>query len=135
MKLNEAYYYCLGCHETGDVIDFTAKLFHLTPVQAALKLAADFGIDPNTPAAACATSPREAPTQQNKEVLACISVPIDYERLLKQQKEQLAPASADASPNTRGRRSAESRPTTSAPRSNMPAIPMWIRQEATSISI
>ena len=66
MKLNRAYYYCFGCHETGDVIDFTAKLFHLTPVQAALKLAADFGIDPNTPAAACATYPRAAPAQQHK---------------------------------------------------------------------
>lgn len=96
MKLNEAYYYCFGCHETGDVIDFTAKLFHLTPVQTALKLAADFGIDPNTPAAACATYLRAAPAQPNKEVLACTGVLIDYERLLKRQKEQLAPASADA---------------------------------------
>lgn len=96
MKLNEAYYYCFGCHETGDVIDFTAKLFHLTPVQAALKLAADFGIDPNTPAAACATYPRAAPAQQHKEVLACTGVLIDYERLLKRQKKLLAPASADA---------------------------------------
>ena len=27
MKINETYYYCFGCHATGDVIDFAAKLF------------------------------------------------------------------------------------------------------------
>ena len=25
MKINETYYYCFGCHSTGDVIDFTAR--------------------------------------------------------------------------------------------------------------
>ena len=34
MKVDERYY-CFGCHETGDVIDFTAKLFGLTPYKAA----------------------------------------------------------------------------------------------------
>ena len=29
MKINETYYYCFGCHSTGDVIDFTARLFDL----------------------------------------------------------------------------------------------------------
>ena len=28
-------YYCFGCHETGDVIDFVGKLFHLRPLDAA----------------------------------------------------------------------------------------------------
>ena len=32
-------YYCFGCHETGDVIDFTAKLFGLSLYEAARKLA------------------------------------------------------------------------------------------------
>lgn len=31
MKINETYYYCFGCHSTGDVIDFTARLFNLSP--------------------------------------------------------------------------------------------------------
>ena len=30
MKINETYYYCFGCHSTGDVIDFTARLFNLS---------------------------------------------------------------------------------------------------------
>ena len=29
MKLNEDYFYCFGCTSRGDVIDLTAKLFHL----------------------------------------------------------------------------------------------------------
>ena len=44
MKLNEEYFYCFGCGATGDVIDFTAKLFDLSPKEAAEKLAQDFGL-------------------------------------------------------------------------------------------
>ena len=44
MKLNEEYFYCFGCGATGDVIDFTAKLFNLSPKEAAEKLAQDFGL-------------------------------------------------------------------------------------------
>ena len=33
-----------GCGEDGDVIDFTAKLFDLSPKEAAEKLAQDFGL-------------------------------------------------------------------------------------------
>ena len=44
MKLNEDYFYCFGCGATGDVIDFTARLYNLTPKEAAEKLAKDFGL-------------------------------------------------------------------------------------------
>ena len=37
-------YYCFGCGETGDVIDFVGKLYGLKPYDAARKLADDFGI-------------------------------------------------------------------------------------------
>ena len=43
MKLNEEYFYCFGCGATGDVIDFTARLYNLSPKEAAEKLAQDFG--------------------------------------------------------------------------------------------
>ena len=43
MKVDRRYY-CFGCGVTGDVIDFTAQLFGLSLKEAALKLAADFGI-------------------------------------------------------------------------------------------
>ena len=44
MKLNEEYFYCFGYGATGDVIDFTARLYNLSPKEAAEKLAQDFGL-------------------------------------------------------------------------------------------
>ena len=43
MKVDERYY-CFSCHQTGDVINFTAGLFHTGQYEAAQKLAADFHI-------------------------------------------------------------------------------------------
>ena len=37
-------FHCFGCGVDGDVIDFTAKLFQLSLLQAVEKLAADFGL-------------------------------------------------------------------------------------------
>ena len=45
-------YYCFGCHETGDVIDFVGRLFGLSPYETVKKLAADFHIDPTMPTSA-----------------------------------------------------------------------------------
>ena len=45
MKVNEDYFYCFGCGATGDVIDFTARLYDLSPREAAEKLAQDFGLN------------------------------------------------------------------------------------------
>ena len=42
MKVDQRYH-CFGCGADGDVIDFTAKLFDLSPKEAAEKLAQDFG--------------------------------------------------------------------------------------------
>ncbi len=44
MKLNEDYFYCFGCGASGDVIDFTSRLFGLSPYAAVRKLKTDFGI-------------------------------------------------------------------------------------------
>lgn len=41
MKVDSRYY-CFACNCTGDVIDFTAFLFHMEPAKAAMKLAEDF---------------------------------------------------------------------------------------------
>lgn len=84
MKINETYYYCFGCHSTGDVIDFTARLFNLSPLDAARKLALDFGIDPNTPVSAAVALPRIRQEESQREREGhCASVLIEYERLLK----------------------------------------------------
>lgn len=92
MKINETYYYCFGCHSTGDVIDFTARLFNLSPLDAARKLALDFGIDPNTPASAAVALPRIRQEESQREREGhCASVLIEYERLLKNRQQRFAP--------------------------------------------
>ena len=94
LKLNEDYYYCFGCHATGDVIDFTAKLFELCNSCAAEKLAADFGIDPGS-AEVYVHKPMipENPNLavfRNNEAL-CFQALSAYEWLLEEWKEELAP--------------------------------------------
>lgn len=92
MKINETYFYCFGCHTTGDVIDFTARLFDLSPIDAARKLAADFGIDPNTPASAAVAPSRIRQEESQREREGhCASVLIEYEWLLKKRQQRFAP--------------------------------------------
>ena len=43
LKLDKRYH-CFGCGADGDVIDFTARLFTIGKMEAARKLASDFGI-------------------------------------------------------------------------------------------
>ena len=79
MKLNEDYFYCFGCHATGDVIDFTARLFGLSPYAAAQKLETDFGIDAETKPL---PFPNHAERTRDRERL-CISVLREYLRHLR----------------------------------------------------
>ena len=44
MKLYEKNFYCFGCGEHGDVIDFTAKIFGISSVEAVKRLNYDFGL-------------------------------------------------------------------------------------------
>ena len=89
---DKGIFYCFGCHTTGDVIDFTARLFDLSPLDAARKLASDFGIDPNTPASAAVAPPRIRQEESQREREGhCASVLIEYERLLKNRQQRFAP--------------------------------------------
>lgn len=102
MQLNKTYYYCFGCHCTGEVIDFTGRLLGLSPLEAARKLAADFGIDPNTPASAAAPLPRirrsESPRTREGR---CACVLMAYERLLKRRQQRFAPVHPSGDWDTR----------------------------------
>lgn len=51
LKIYANSYHCFGCGAHGDAIDFTARLFDLTALDAAKKIAADFhlGIDLDRP--------------------------------------------------------------------------------------
>jgi len=43
MKLDDRFY-CFGCGATGDAVDLTVRLLELSPKEAAVQLASDFGI-------------------------------------------------------------------------------------------
>ena len=73
MKLNEDYFYCFGCGARGDVIDLVARLFNLTNLQAAQKLASDFGLDPKLPTAAAMVKPKRPYIRQFREDESCAS--------------------------------------------------------------
>ena len=78
MKVDDRFY-CFGCHTSGDVIDFTARLFGLSSYDAAKKLEIDFGIgEEHEPL----PFPNHAEPSQNRERL-CIFVLREYLRHLR----------------------------------------------------
>ena len=92
LKLNEDYFFCFGCGATGDVIDFVAKLFDLGNYEAAQKTAADFGLDPNPPAAGALPTPKRPYIRQFREdEMQCFRVLTDYLHLLEDWKVRYAP--------------------------------------------
>lgn len=48
MKIYENNFHCFGCGEHGDVIDFTAKIFGISSVEAVKRLNYDFGLHIDT---------------------------------------------------------------------------------------
>lgn len=78
MKVDDRFY-CFGCHASGDVIDFTARLFGLSPYAAAEKLEIDFGIGAEHKPL---PFPTHAEPSQNRERL-CVCVLREYLRYLR----------------------------------------------------
>lgn len=97
LKLNEDYFYCFGCGATGDVIDFVARLFNLSNYEAAQKLAADFGLDPDKPPAAAALRKPKHPLVRafRQDELYCRRVLNDYLRLLEDWRMRYSPHSPE----------------------------------------
>ena len=97
LKLNEDYYYCFGCHATGDVIDFTSKLLQLCKYHAAKQLAADFGIHVNdSENEQKHAEVHEVPENPNLAVfrnneILCMQALGSYEWLLEEWMEEYAP--------------------------------------------
>ena len=91
LKLNEDYFFCFGCGASGDVIDFTARLFGISLKDAARKLSADFGISAET---------KQVFIRQNPfrlEELRCRRALTAYLHLLKKWKTQYAPKTPEDS--------------------------------------
>ena len=80
MKVDDRFY-CFGCHATGDVIDFTARLFGISFTDAAEKLAGDFGINPRPPAQSDIPNFHAEPSRDREQL--CICVLREYLRYLR----------------------------------------------------
>ena len=102
MKVDQRFH-CFGCGEDGDVIDFTAKLFDLSPKEAAEKLAQDFGLiyDSQAP-------PRRRYVRQKTEAQKfredrqqCYRVLSDYYYLLKKWEADRSPRTPEEKPHPR----------------------------------
>lgn len=91
LKLNEDYFFCFGCGASGDVIDFTARLFGISLKDAAEKLAADFGISVDAKPVAVRRNPSRL------DELRCRRALTDYLHLLKKWKTQYAPKTPEDS--------------------------------------
>ncbi len=93
LKLNDDYFYCFGCCATGDVIDFVARLYGLTSLQAAHRLAADFGISTEPEQAVMAAHKPKHPyiRQFREDEMLCFRVLTDYPHLLEDWKVRYAP--------------------------------------------
>lgn len=91
MKLNEDYFFCFGCGASGDVIDFTARLFGIDLKDSAEKLAADFGISAETKQVFI----RQNPSRPDE--LRCRRALTAYLHLLKKWKTRYAPKTPEDS--------------------------------------
>ena len=80
MKVDDRFY-CFGCHASGDVIDFTSKLFGISLKDAAKKLAEDFGIDSKVPTQSDISNCHAEPSWDRERL--CICVLRDYLRHLR----------------------------------------------------
>ena len=97
MKVDERFY-CFGCQATGDVIDFTAKLFDLKPKDAAEKLAADFFVSENHLAVPATGSPKRiaiAEQLARQKEIRVENVLADYYRILRRWFSGYAPRAPD----------------------------------------
>ena len=71
MKVDDRFY-CFGCHASGDVIDFTARLFGISLKDAAKKLSEDFGIDPRPPAQSDIPDCYAEPPRDRERLCICV---------------------------------------------------------------
>ena len=103
MKLNEEYFYCFGCGATGDVIDFTARLYNLSPKEAAEKLAQDFGLayDSQAPPRRCYVRQKTEAQKFKEDRDHAFRVLADYYHLLRKWEMDYSPKTPEENPHPR----------------------------------
>ena len=99
----DARFHCFGCGADGDVIDFTARLYDLSPKEAAEKLAQDFGLSYDSKAL-----PRRSYVRQKSEAQVRKEkrehgwrVLTDYYHLLRKWEADYSPKTPDEDPHPR----------------------------------
>lgn len=99
----DARFHCFGCGADGDVIDFTARLYDLSPKEAAEKLAQDFGLSYDSKA-----PPRRSYVRQKSEAQARKEkrehgwrVLTGYYHLLRKWEADYSPKTPDEDPHPR----------------------------------
>ena len=102
MKVDQRFH-CFGCGEDGDVIDFTAKLFDLSPKEAAEKLAQDFGLiyDSQAPPRRRYVRQKTEAQQFREDRQRCYRVLSDYYHLLKKWEIDHSPRTPEEEPHPR----------------------------------
>ena len=103
MKLNEEYFYCFGCGATGDVIDLTARLYNLSPKEAAEKLAQDFDLiyDSQAPPRRNYVRQKTEARKFREDRQRCYRVLSDYYYLLKKWEADRSPRTPEEEPHPR----------------------------------
>ena len=102
MKVDQRFH-CFGCGEDGDVIDFTAKLFNLSPKEAAEKLAQDFGLiyDSQAPLRRRYVRQKTEAQEFREDRQRCYRVLSDYYYLLKKWEADRSPRTPEEEPHPR----------------------------------
>ena len=102
MKVDQRFH-CFGCGADGDVIDFTAKLFDLSPKEAAEKLAQDFGLiyDSQAPPRRKYVRQKTEAQQFREDRQRCYRVLSDYYYLLKKWESDNSPRTPEEEPHPR----------------------------------
>ena len=102
MKVDQRFH-CFGCGADGDVIDFTAKFFALSPKEAVEKLAQDFGLiyDSQAPSRRRYVRQKTEAQQFRKDWQRCYRVLSDYYYLLKKWESDHSPRTPEEEPHLR----------------------------------
>lgn len=96
MKLYHDHFHCFGCQANGDVIEFTSKLFGITALEAAQKLAADFGIWEARPSVLAKLKTYQTRAENEK---LCFRVLREYLHILQDWKKKYAPQTPQEKPH------------------------------------
>ena len=93
MKVDR-HFHCFGCQADGDAVDFVSRFYGISPRDAAVKIANDFGISYDNRKRSVSKSRVREPSQREEEDWFC-KILIRYLWLLKKWRTEHVPQSSD----------------------------------------